>query len=69
MLIRRGVRADRTRSRPVLWAILFLVQVLFLAVPLANPSLWLLAALIWVTATPQSAQVRRPVEELIRRGR
>jgi hypothetical protein len=69
MLIRRGVRADRTRSQPVLWAILFFVQVLFLAVPLANPSLWLLAGLIWVTATPQSAQVRRPVEELIRRGR
>ena len=55
MLVRRGVRADRTRALHVLWAALFLVQVLFVMSPLANPSLWLIAALIWVTATPEGA--------------
>ena len=55
MLVRRGMRADRRRALPVLWAVLFLVQVLIVMLPLANPSLWLLAALIWVTATPESA--------------
>ncbi len=55
MLVRRGVRADRTRTLPVLWAALFLVQGLFVLLPLANPSLWLLTALICVTATPEGA--------------
>ena len=55
MLVRRCVRADQARLLPVLWAALFLVQILFVLLPLANPSLWLLAALIWVTATPAGA--------------
>ena len=56
MLVRRCMRANRRQALPALWAALFLVQVLFLALPLANPSLWLLAALIWVTATPEGAR-------------
>ena len=43
------------RPLPVLWATLFLVQVLYVLLPPANPSLWFLAVLIWVTATPEGA--------------
>lgn len=37
-----------------MWASLFLIQVLFIKIQLANPSLWLLSALIWMAASASS---------------
>jgi hypothetical protein len=56
LLLWRAVRAPADVQLPALWTALFLVQVLFIKLALANPSLWLLSALVWVSA---SAQIRR----------
>ncbi len=51
LLLWRAFRAGRETPLGVLWASLFLIQVLFIKIQLANPSLWLLSALIWMTAS------------------
>ena len=60
LLLRRAARAPRAAQLPVLWATLFLIQVLFIKLSLANPSLWLLSALIWVSAVSGSSLRLRP---------
>ena len=54
LLLWRAVQAGRETQLAVLWASLFLIQVLFIKIQLANPSLWLLSALIWMTASKGS---------------
>ena len=54
VLLWRGIRARKAAQFTVLWASLFLIQVLFIKIQLANPSLWLLAALTWMGAASQS---------------
>ena len=51
LLLWRAFRAGRETQLAVLCASLFLIQVLFIKIQLANPSLWLLSALIWMTAS------------------
>lgn len=59
LLLRRAARAPRETQFYALWAALFLVQVLFIKMTLANPSLWLLAAFIWIVASPEKADPHR----------
>ena len=54
LLLWRAFRASRETQLAVLWVSLFLIQVLFVKIQLANPSLWLLSALIWMTASKRS---------------
>jgi hypothetical protein len=64
LLLRRAARAPRETQFHALWAALFLVQVLFIKMTLANPSLWLLAAFIWVVASPEKVDpYRSPLED------
>lgn len=52
LLLRRAARTRPKMQLSTLWAALFLVQVLFIKLALANPSLWLLSAMIWVASAP-----------------
>ena len=54
LLLWRAARARKAAQCAALWASLFLIQVLFIKIQLANPSLWLLSALIWVRASKSS---------------
>ncbi len=54
LLLWCAFRASREMQPAILWASLFLIQVLFIKIQLANPSLWLLSALIWMTASKWS---------------
>ena len=59
LLLWHALRASWERQLAVLWASLFLIQVLFIKIQLANPSLWLLSALIWTTASEGSGLSRQ----------
>ena len=54
LLLWRAVRAPKEAQLAVLWASLFLTQVLFIKIQLAKPSLWLLSALTWMSAASLS---------------
>ena len=54
LLLWRAVRAPKEAQLAALWASLFLTQVLFIKIQLANPSLWLLSALTWMSAASLS---------------
>ena len=54
VLLWRAVRAPKEAQLTALWASLFLTQVLFIKLQLANPSLWLLVALTWTSAVSLS---------------
>jgi len=64
LLLRRAVGAPNEVQVRVLWASFFLAQVLFVKLTLANPSLWLMSALIWAASRPSVSglhlAVRRP---------